>query len=248
MQKKCHFICKICIICLWTQYAILYAIYAKIICIICQMIICKIICRLICRICWQYAGLDLTVLYLLVLFLVPPCTSLYLLVPPRTVQYVPVHTSMYCHRNVMCPYVPVCTGMYNFDISRTASYPEEDVLVRTSTYHLVLPRTRGTGFQMNPVNLDTGKAVWTAGGMYSGCRSGTSLSLYYKNRHFRTNREHWLGVRSTSTYNFQEVSRWHGERFHVSEHDNSPCLEPAPVWYTCPIPLPLGSSGCASVR
>ena len=32
------------------------------------------------------------------------------------------------------------------------------------------------------------------------------------------------------------------------EHDNSPCLEPAPVWYTCPVPLPLGSSGCASVR
>ena len=47
-------------------------------------------------------------------------------------------------------YVLVCTGMYNFDISRTASYPspEEDVLVCTSTYHLVLPRTRGTGFQM----------------------------------------------------------------------------------------------------
>ena len=38
--------------------------------------------------------------------------------------------------------------MYNFDISRTAMYPEEDVLVCTSTYHLVLPRTRGTGFQM----------------------------------------------------------------------------------------------------
>ena len=46
--------------------------------------------------------------------------------------------------------VAVCTGMYNFDISRTAMYPEKDVLVCTSTYHLVLPRTRGTGFQMLP--------------------------------------------------------------------------------------------------
>ena len=97
---------------------------------------------------YQYIPVH-TVSYLLVLFLVPPCTSLYLLVPPRTEKYIPVHTSMYCHRNVMCPYVPVCTGMYNFDISRTAMYPEEDVLVCTSTYHLVLPRTRGTGFQMH---------------------------------------------------------------------------------------------------
>jgi len=97
---------------------------------------------------YQYIPVH-TVSYLLVLFLVPPCTSLYLLVPPRTEKYIPVHTSMYCHRNVMCQYVPVCTGMYNFDISRTASYPEEDVLVCTSTYHLVLPRTRGTGFQMS---------------------------------------------------------------------------------------------------
>jgi len=97
---------------------------------------------------YQYIPVH-TVSYLLVLFLVPPCTSLYLLVPPRTEKYIPVHTSMYCHRNVMCPYVPVCTGMYNFDISRTASYPEEDVLVCTSTYHLVLPCTRGTGFQMS---------------------------------------------------------------------------------------------------
>ena len=32
------------------------------------------------------------------------------------------------------------------------------------------------------------------------------------------------------------------------EHDNPPCLEPAPVWYTCPVLLSLGSSGCSSVR
>jgi hypothetical protein len=55
---------------------------------------------------------------------------------------------MYCHRNVIDQYSHVCTGMYNFAFSRTASYPEEDVLVRTRTYHLVLPCTRGTGFQM----------------------------------------------------------------------------------------------------
>ncbi len=59
---------------------------------------------------------------------------------------------MYWYRHVieLEQYRLVCTGMYNFSfqVSCTALYPEEDVLVRTSTYHLVLPCTRGTGFQM----------------------------------------------------------------------------------------------------
>ena len=38
--------------------------------------------------------------------------------------------------------------MYHFDVSRTAVYPDRYVLARTSTYHFVLPCTRGTGFQM----------------------------------------------------------------------------------------------------
>ena len=47
--------------------------------------------------------------------------------------------------------------MYNFDISRTALYPEEDVLVCTSMYHFVLPCTRGTGFQMEfELHIETG--------------------------------------------------------------------------------------------
>ncbi len=46
-------------------------------------------------------------------------------------------------------YIPV-TGMYHFEVSRTALYPLRYVPARTSTYHrdLVLPCTRGTGFQM----------------------------------------------------------------------------------------------------
>ena len=53
-------------------------------------------------------------------------------------------------KRVVGQYGLVCTGMYNFSFSCTALYPEEDVLARTSTYHLVLPCTRpgGTGFQM----------------------------------------------------------------------------------------------------
>jgi hypothetical protein len=42
----------------------------------------------------------------------------------------------------------VRTGMYHFEVSRTALYPLRYVLASTSTYHLVLPCTRGTGFQM----------------------------------------------------------------------------------------------------
>ena len=51
----------------------------------------------------------------------------------------------------------VRTGMYHFDVSRTALYPLRYVPARTSTYHLVLPRTRGTGFQMNLGLLRTTK-------------------------------------------------------------------------------------------
>jgi hypothetical protein len=38
--------------------------------------------------------------------------------------------------------------MYHFEVSRTALYPRRYVPARSSTYHLVLPCTRGTGFQM----------------------------------------------------------------------------------------------------
>jgi len=45
------------------------------------------------------------------------------------------------------------TGMYHFEVSRTALYRVRYVLARTSTYHLVLPCTRCKGFQMSsPVN------------------------------------------------------------------------------------------------
>ena len=96
---------------------------------------------------YQYI-LSCTSLYCSLYHHVPPCTSLYLLVPPCTGKYIPVHTSMYCHRNVIGQYKTVRTSLYNFDFSCTALHPEEDVLVRTRTYHLVLPCTRGTGFQM----------------------------------------------------------------------------------------------------
>ncbi len=42
----------------------------------------------------------------------------------------------------------VRTGMHHFEVSRTAMYRVRYVLVRTSTYRLVLPCTRCTGFQM----------------------------------------------------------------------------------------------------
>jgi hypothetical protein len=42
----------------------------------------------------------------------------------------------------------VRTGMYHFVVSRTAMYRVRYVLARTSTYRLVLPCTRCTGFQM----------------------------------------------------------------------------------------------------
>jgi len=43
----------------------------------------------------------------------------------------------------------VRTGMYHFEVSRTAMYRVRYVLVRTSTYRHVLPCTRCTGFQMS---------------------------------------------------------------------------------------------------
>jgi hypothetical protein len=42
------------------------------------------------------------------------------------------------------------TGMYHFEVSRTAMYRVRYVLVHTSTYRHVLPCTRCTGFQMQP--------------------------------------------------------------------------------------------------
>ncbi len=42
----------------------------------------------------------------------------------------------------------VRTGMYYFEVSRTAMYRVRYVLARTSTYCRVLPCTRCTGFQM----------------------------------------------------------------------------------------------------
>ena len=42
----------------------------------------------------------------------------------------------------------VRTGMYHFEVSRTAMYRVRYVLARTSTYRHVLPCTRCTGFQM----------------------------------------------------------------------------------------------------
>ena len=86
---------------------------------------------------------------------VPPCTASYqgYRIPDEMMV-----SNNHC-RNVIGSYVLVCTGMYNFDISRTASYPEEDVLVCTSTYHLVLPRTRGTGFQMSKKKFELRKLI-----------------------------------------------------------------------------------------
>jgi hypothetical protein len=42
----------------------------------------------------------------------------------------------------------VRTALYQFVVSCTALYPLAYVLAHTSTYHLVPPCTRGTGFQM----------------------------------------------------------------------------------------------------
>ena len=42
----------------------------------------------------------------------------------------------------------VRTGMYHFEVSRTAMYRVRYVLAHTSTYRHVLPCTRYTGFQM----------------------------------------------------------------------------------------------------
>ena len=78
---------------------------------------------------------------------VPPCTALYHLVLCR---YKAVHTGMYWY--VLSYELPmsVRTGMYHFEVSRTAMYRVRYVLAHTSTvtYRHVLPCTRYTGFQM----------------------------------------------------------------------------------------------------
>jgi hypothetical protein len=43
--------------------------------------------------------------------------------------------------------------MYHFEVSCTTMYRVRYVLVRTSTYHLVLPCTRCTGFQMSKLSV-----------------------------------------------------------------------------------------------
>jgi hypothetical protein len=73
--------------------------------------------------------------------LVPLCTTLY---RAGTRQYIPAHTGMYCHRNYLYRYVLVCTILRFLVVLYRLAY----VLAHTSTYHLVLPYTRGTGFQM----------------------------------------------------------------------------------------------------
>jgi hypothetical protein len=50
----------------------------------------------------------------------------------------------------------VRTGMYHFEVSRTAMYRVRYVLVHTSTYRHVLPCTRCTGFQMAVVQDSEG--------------------------------------------------------------------------------------------
>ncbi len=45
----------------------------------------------------------------------------------------------------------VHTALYQFVVSCTALYPLAYVLAHTSTYHLVPPCTRGTGFQMSEI-------------------------------------------------------------------------------------------------
>ncbi len=90
-----------------------------------------------------------TAMYLHVLFLVQSCTTLYHLVPPctMTVQdstywYIPVRKDLGIFYVSTYWYVP-------FEVSRTAMSPEAYVPGCTSTYFLVQPYTRCTGFQMN---------------------------------------------------------------------------------------------------
>ncbi len=53
----------------------------------------------------------------------------------------------------------VRTGMYHFEVSRTAMYRVRYVLAHTGTYRHVLPCTRCTGFQMNALCGKTGGAI-----------------------------------------------------------------------------------------
>jgi hypothetical protein len=65
----------------------------------------------------------------------------------------------------------VRTGMYHFEVSRTAMYRVRYVLVRTSTYRHVLPCTRCTGFQM-----DSGGPADSGGaGSGSGCAASATV-------------------------------------------------------------------------
>ncbi len=75
----------------------------------------------------------------------PSCTTLYHIVLCR---YKAVHTGMYLFVLPWKFSMSVRTGMYHFEVSRIALYRVRYVLARTSTYHLVLPFTRCTGFQM----------------------------------------------------------------------------------------------------
>ncbi len=59
----------------------------------------------------------------------------------------------------------VHTGMYHFEVSRTALYQVRYVLARNSTYHLVLPCTRCTGFQMLACQSDRVQGLGWHGGM-----------------------------------------------------------------------------------
>jgi hypothetical protein len=54
----------------------------------------------------------------------------------------------------------VRTGMYHFEVSRTALYQVRYVLACTSTYHLVRPCTRCTGFQIMTHWYLAGESSW----------------------------------------------------------------------------------------
>jgi hypothetical protein len=103
---------------------------------------------------WHHAVQDGTYWYVPVCTVsylhVPPCTvhctAMYLPVPPCTVlyhlvlcRYETVHTSMYWYVLLYELPMSVRTGMYHFEVSRTAMYRVRYVLVCTSTYRHVLP-------------------------------------------------------------------------------------------------------------
>ncbi len=87
--------------------------------------------------------------------LVPPCTNLYHGSDGTTTtlyhleqsrcRYKAVHTGSHQYVLPSELLMSVLTGMYHFEVSRTALYPLAYVLAHTGTYHLVLPYTRGHG-------------------------------------------------------------------------------------------------------